>query len=430
VADPVEQIMIPEGATEISLWVNPLGFYQLLFLWIVLEDQTGRSQIVTLGELGTPGWNELTAEIPEFLVGPLRVVAIQINEPGFGATGTVGQAVFDDLQAVIGSTGEKVLLEGFEGQIDWVPLVTSAIGGDELSVVSDVIHTGDRAVVFSFGKEMNRSIRGIRNTGGNGLIPAIASSSFAETVGASRGSTMVVGVSGGLVPIEIVDIVDYFPTLDPVGGGFLIFGLTSLLSYVNALSPLSGTEVNEFFISTTEGFELSVFAEVSALVRNRGEVSGTSAQIVALSQDPLVTAGWRAMVIVAMMVIVFTAGLGYIVYLLAFTDRSMGEMGVLRSLGLSKMQTAGLIGLEHMLVALIGLGVGTWAGFQMSRMVVSAVTVTDSGGRVVPPFILQTDWTIMGSIYGLLLLIFLGTLYILGRRMLHLDLQRLSRLGG
>jgi predicted lysophospholipase L1 biosynthesis ABC-type transport system permease subunit len=131
-----------------------------------------------------------------------------------------------------------------------------------------------------------------------------------------------------------------------------------------------------------------------------------------------------------MMVIVFTAGLGYIVYLLAFTDRSMGEMGVLRSLGLSKMQTAGLIGLEHMLVALIGLGVGTWAGFQMSRMVVSAVTVTDSGGRVVPPFILQTDWTIMGSIYGLLLLIFLGTLYILGRRMLHLDLQRLSRLGG
>jgi predicted lysophospholipase L1 biosynthesis ABC-type transport system permease subunit len=136
------------------------------------------------------------------------------------------------------------------------------------------------------------------------------------------------------------------------------------------------------------------------------------------------------MVIVAMMIIVFTAGLGYIVYLLAFTDRSIGEMGALRSLGLSKMQTAGLIGLEHMLVALIGLSVGTWAGFQMSRMVVSAVTVTDSGGRVVPHSILETDWTIMGSIYGLLLLIFLSTLYSLGRRMLHLDLQRLSRLGG
>jgi hypothetical protein len=338
--------------------------------------------------------------------------------------------VFDDLHAVIGPTGEKVLLEGFENRIDWVPLVTSAIGGDELFVVSDVVHAGDTAVMFSFGKEMNQGIRGFRNSSGNGTIPAIASSSFAETVGASRGSTMVVGVSGGLVPVEIVEVVEYFPTLDPVGGGFLIFDLTSLLSYVNALSPLSGTEVNDFFISTTEGSELSVFAEVSALVRNRGEVTGASAQIVALRQDPLVTAGWRAMVIVAMMIIVFTAGLGYIVYLLAFTDRSIGEMGALRSLGLSKMQTAGLIGLEHMLVALIGLSVGTWAGFQMSRMVVSAVTVTDSGGRVVPPSILETDWTIMGSIYGLLLLIFLSTLYSLGRRMLHLDLQRLSRLGG
>jgi hypothetical protein len=131
-----------------------------------------------------------------------------------------------------------------------------------------------------------------------------------------------------------------------------------------------------------------------------------------------------------MLVILFTAGLGYVVYLLAVTDRSVGEMGALRSLGLSRMQTAGLIGLEHLLVALIGLGVGTWAGFQMSRMMVSAVTVTDGGGTVLPPFVLNTDWAVMGSMYGLLLLIFVGALFSLGRRLMHLDLRRLSRLEG
>ncbi|MDP6513116.1 MAG: FtsX-like permease family protein, partial [SAR202 cluster bacterium] len=137
-----------------------------------------------------------------------------------------------------------------------------------------------------------------------------------------------------------------------------------------------------------------------------------------------------AMVLAAMLIILFTAGLGYVVYLLAFTDRSIGEMGALRSLGLSSMQTAGLIALEHLMVAFIGLGVGTWAGFQMSRMMVSAVTLTDSEGRVLPPFVLSTDWTIMGPIYGLLLLIFLSALFSLGRRMIHLDLRRLSRFEG
>lgn len=428
--DPVEPIMIPEGATEIRLWVNPVEYYALLFLWIVLEDQTGRSKIVTLGELGFPGWRLTSAKLPDDMVRPLRIVAIQINQPGFGATGTVGHAVFDDLHAFIGSTGEEVLLEGFEGQINWIPLVTSALSSDELSLVSDVVHSGETAVVFSFGKETNRGTRGFRRASGSGTIPVIASSSFARAAGAVRGSVMIVGVSAGLVPVEIVDIVEYFPTEDPVGGGFLIFDLPTLLSYVNALNPFTGTGVNEFFVSTVEGEGISVFKEVSAMVRNQGRVVGAGAEIEALAQDPLITAGWKAMVVVAMLVILFTAGLGYVVYLLAVTDRSVGEMGALRSLGLSRMQTAGLIGLEHLLVALIGLGVGTWAGFQMSRMMVSAVTVTDGGGTVLPPFVLNTDWAVMGSMYGLLLLIFVGALFSLGRRLMHLDLRRLSRLEG
>ena len=430
VRDPVEPVMIPEGATEIRIWVNPMDFYSLLFLWIVLEDQTGRSKIVTLGDLGFPGWHLMSAELPDDMAGPLRVVAIQINEPGFGATGTVGHAVFDDLHAVIGSTGEQVLLEGFESQLDWMPLVTSAIGPDELSLVSEGVHTGGGAAAFSFGKETNRGTRGFRRASGSDRIPVIASSSFAEATGAVRGSVMIVGVTSGLVRVEIVDIVEYFPTMDPIGGGFLIFDLTTLLSHINALNPFIGTGVNEFFISTTEGGDISVFKEVSGLVRNQGHVSGAEAQIAALEQDPLITAGWRVMVVATILIILFTAGLGYIVYLQAFTSRSIGEMGALRSLGLSSKQTAGLIGLEHLLVVFIGLGVGTWAGFQMSRMMVSAVTITDSGGRVLPPFVLNTDWAIMGSIYGSLLLIFLGALYSLGRRLLHFDLRRLSRLEG
>ncbi|HCH08268.1 MAG TPA: hypothetical protein DEW32_03585, partial [Dehalococcoidia bacterium] len=106
--DPVEPILIPENATQIRIWANPAEYYQLVFLWIVLQDQTGRTRIVTMQELGFPGWHLMSANLPDDMVGPLRVLAIQINEPGFGAVGTVGSAVFDNLHAVIGSTGEEV----------------------------------------------------------------------------------------------------------------------------------------------------------------------------------------------------------------------------------------------------------------------------------------------------------------------------------
>ena len=134
---------------------------------------------------------------------------------------------------------------------------------------------------------------------------------------------------------------------------------------------------------------------VSRMVRARGSAIGLEDRLAAQDIDPLISAGWRTIVLVALGVILFISGLGYVVYLLAFADRSMGEMGSLRSLGFSRMQTIGLVGLEHMLVALIGLGVGTWAGFQMSRMMVASVAVTDSGGRVLPPFILTTNWLLM-----------------------------------
>ena len=427
---PVEPLTIPDGATEIRLWVNPGKYFPLVFVWIVLQDSTGSTRTVTLERLGFPGWHMLSAELPDDLQPPLRVVSIQLNEPGYGAVGTVGHAVFDDLHVVIGATGEEVLLEGFEDDLAWTALPTSVIDSDELSLSSERVHSGDQAAVFDFGKETNRGVRGFYRASGGGGLPVIASSSFADSVGASGGSSLIVSLPGGLVPVEIIELVDYFPTVDPAGGGFLLFDLDTLVSYVDALNPLASTRVNELFLSTTDGNDEAVLSDVSGLLRNQGRVNGARAQLESLRTDPLVSAGWRAMVPGALGVILFTAGLGYVVYLWAIADHGAGEIGLLRSLGLSRLQVVGLVGLEHLLVAMIGLSVGAWAGFQMSRLTVSSVAVADGGGRVLPPFILTTEWSIMGPLYGALVAMFLVSLLTLGRHMLRVDLRRLSRMEG
>ena len=166
------------------------------------------------------------------------------------------------------------------------------------------------------------------------------------------------------------------------------------------------------------------------LLGHHGSATGVEAELAALEVDPLISAGWRTMVLVALAVVLFISGLGYVVYLLAYSDRSVGEMASLRSLGFSRLQTMGLVGFEHLLVAFTGLGLGTWAGFQLSRMIVSSVAVTDGGGRVLPPFILTTNWVLLGSLYAALMAVFLVSLLTLGRRLLRVDLRRLSRMEG
>ena len=168
--------------------------------------------------------------------------------------------------------------------------------------------------------------------------------------------------------------------------------------------------------------------EVDELLGNHGTATGVEAELAALDVDPLISAGWRTMVLAAIAVVLFISGLGYVVYLLAYSGRTVGQIASLRSLGFNRFQTLSLICFEHLLVVFTGLGLGTWAGVQMSRMIVSSVAVTDGGGRVLPPFILTTNWVLMGSLYVALAAVFIISLLILGRRLLTVDLRRLSRM--
>ena len=101
--------------------------------------------------------------------------------------------------------------------------------------------------------------------------------------------------------------------------------------------------------------------------------------------DPLITAGWQAMVLLAMAIIIFTAGLGYVTYLLGvFPIAAANEMGFLQSVGLSSRQMAGLLMLEHFIIVAVGIGLGSGAGWLMSDLMVSSVAVTENGRQVVP----------------------------------------------
>ena len=425
-AAPIE---IPEGTTHLSAWVRPSEEYPNISFWMVVNDSRGITRTISLGPVGEPEWHRIDAEMPSRLEPPLELVSIQIFEPGYGPTGTPGAILMDDIAANIDGGDETVILDDFEGRLQWNPLISSRLSSDKVSIAVEDVLRGERSAQFAFGKDTDRGIRGMYYRPRLGAIPIVVSRTFSVANGVGDGDAFIVGVSGRLVTMVVRDVIDYFPTLSPYGGGFALADLDTLLEHLRIVSPVLTITSNELFFDVAPGAYGTVRAEVHRRLGRTAAVRifDTDSRLDDVRLDPLIAAGWRAMVVVAAAIIIVTAGLGYVTYLLSFFDRHRREIGFLRTLGLTRRQIVGLIGLEHVVVALIGLGLGTWAGFQMSELMVSSISITERGRSVLPPFILGTDWSFMAPVYAALILIFGAALAALVRGTLRQDVNEALR---
>ena len=423
----VDRLEIPEGSTSVGVWVRPEHLYPNLSLWVVIEDDAGYMTTVSLGKVGSPEWHLVSADFPSGLESPRYLVSVQIFEAGIGTSHTSGTIHLDDIQVAVGPDGDAHVLEGFESQMRWTPISTSGLSSDRVSFTGDDPYRGAAAGTFSFGRETMDGVRGLYQSPTGGPVPIVASSSLVAALDVRVGVPFLAEISGRWIPVVITDSVNYFPTLSQAGGGFILADLDNLLSYLGILSQTSSVEPNELFISGTPGADREIEEVADELAAMLFDVEYMAARLEAVRQDPLASAGWKAMVLISLAVVLLTGAFGYVTYLLLFATRSRGEVGFLQSLGLSRPQLMGLLGFEHLAIVVIGVGLGTWAGFQMSRLMVSPLAVTERGQQVVPPFILMTDWSLMLPTYGALIGVFLAALVILNLKIGHLDLNTIAR---
>ena len=100
----------------------------------------------------------------------------------------------------------------------------------------------------------------------------------------------------------------------------------------------------------------------------------------------------------------------------------------MRAVGLSPRQMFTMISLEYLLVAAIGLVIGTIAGLRISDTMLSFLNVTEDGGRVVPPFSLATRWDTVGIAFGATGIAFVTGVMALAAYFLRLPVSRILRL--
>ena len=430
-------IVIPDDAVEIGAWVKPLSPTLTKGLWLVLADAEGRVETVTAGDLEDVRWRLLRDEIPPDLVRPVRLVSVQVFEPGAGpgqisylsATGAAGAVLIDDIHTV-GADGSVEMVEDFEGGLHWTPIVTSFLPTDIVETTSEDTHGGEVAALFTYGAYRNMSVRGLLHGRDSGVLPVVVSASLAASMGLGAGDRFIAVIAGRLALAEAVDSVRYFPTMGGSSRRFMIAHVDTLYEYLNMLSPVKQAHLNEVFVSVSPG-EGSAAEEVILEGRNASflEVENGIAMLDALLLDPFSGAGWQAVVLLAVAVAVLSIGFGYATYLLLFAKEGRNSLAFLQSVGMSRGHLAALLAFENLIIAAAGMGLGTWAGFQVSELMVSPLAVTESGESVVPPFILRTDWWIMGPTYAMFAAIFAGSAAVLLRGVTQLDLQAIARAG-
>jgi len=127
-------------------------------------------------------------------------------------------------------------------------------------------------------------------------------------------------------------------------------------------------------------------------------------------------------------VLLLTA-LGFVVYSYLSAQTRTLEFAVLRTMGLSGGQIVALVGFEQAFVIVAGAAAGTLLGLPLGRLMLGYLGITETGAKVLPPFVSEVSWRTVAVADGLLALVFVATIAALALLYGRLAVHRALRMG-
>jgi putative ABC transport system permease protein len=215
------------------------------------------------------------------------------------------------------------------------------------------------------------------------------------------------------VPLIVVGVINYFPTVYPEDGAFFVGNLDY------AFDMQGGAYPHEIWMQTTPEAHVEdiIKANISrgmnttAYERPEDQLEETLLRPERQGLFGLLSVGFLALVLVSVV--------GFLVYTLRSFQRRLVEMGILRAIGLTVTQLATLLICEQALVIGAGTVFGTLIGVSVSRLFMPFLQVRSDQHPDTPPFVVQIAWDQIALVYlavgGLLLVTVCVTLVLLRR---------------
>ncbi len=456
-AEMPEGRVIPAGSRTIGVWAQFPVAQNVGALGIRLRDPNGLYWDYTLGSTQPPRageWRFFVADLTrpsqvrfnqqlQYPLGTEKVLdAVYIR-----ITGQPPQvpervnAIFDDVQVTtetvlpanaVNGFAQGTVIEPFDAMDRYV-LVSGASGGDPgtISFAVGAGRDGSGAARVSFPRQRGAPpIFGLRLVRTPGPLPVLVEKEFLTVAGKKVGDEFTMFVNRQYLQAELVGTFDLFPGWDPKRSELLfVTDLRALQELASSLPGLSDAVfVNEAWMSP---------AEPGIMVREPLLARGVQADGMfdrrdvraAQEADPLVAASWEGILFLSFAAVLLLTGLGFAVYAtLAAQSRSL-EFAILRTMGYSSRQVLSLVSFEQLFVIVAGVVVGTFLGFPLGRLMIGYLGVTESGDDPVPPLVSQVSWSAVLTVYGLLAVVFIGTIASLAAVYSRLAVHRALRIG-
>jgi hypothetical protein len=416
----------------VALWVNPINGRPGSTLWLRTLDANGIFRLHELGELDYEGYRRLETRFEperESILYPLSIVGLIFTQAQ-SLNDTSRNLLMDDL-TLIDLDGAETVIEDFEGTFRWDVIRTATRNRDITAKVGQGTHRGAGAAQYGFRTGTGASIRGLYFSDPNLPLPAIASKRFLERSGLRPGGEVELVLGNLLVPLSIQGEVDLFPTLGDPANGFLIVNQDHLFFYAGLTAQTTALAPNEVWLRLPP----DAASRTAAFAKIREEYGIPPSQHVdsvkvleEVQRDPVIRAGGSGVLLLALLAVFSILALGFALTLYLGGQARTVEVSVLRAVGLSPRQVFTMISLEYLLVAVIGLVIGTIAGLRISETMLSFLNVTEDGGRVVPPFSLATRWDTVAIAFAATSLTFIGGVVGLAWYFLRLPVSRILRL--
>ena len=454
-------ILLPEDATGLSLYVQPGRPDNRMTLRARMQDNRGYYFDTMFGQLDFREWRELESDLQPIFRGgansraaqrfgqpqpPYRLLAIHLASRG--GSPEPGALFLSDLKAT-SANGPKPL-EDFQQVDGWQVIEDySRPGLFGLESSESVTVSGEGGSLRFSWAPGSSGMRGVRAGEEIPPLPALVSREFMEVADAEVGDVRTLGMSTFSLPIETKAVIDYFPTLVPGEKPFAVVDLETFThrSNLHSLTAIGGT--NELWVGLrgagsdgemgrvgSDGVDpvpavlsdrVAAFLEGNGL-RSRNTYIA-SAMVRERTEQPLVSAGWGALLVLMFLALVLASASGVMLFSFTDTRDRRTEFALLRTLGTSRRQLNGAVWFSLFLVTLCGVALGSVAGQVIGTSLLPLMEVAEEGARVTPPMTLEIDWFTLAVSYAILGSVTIGTVLWLIWYTSKMEVQQVLRIG-
>ena len=433
-------IPIPEDADYIGVTLKPDRPHPSVTAAARLRDANGRYFTYNLGLLDTSRWRTYEALISRENVAlfrsrvrptlPMEFVSLTVYEGDGRNRLRSGAMLVGDIYARMPDGGAQVI-ESFDSLDGW-SLLRAVPEAQSDALKSAETPDGSAAGNFIWAEGRPLISRGIHPGAERQPLPAIATKRFMRVNGHGVGDSIEVSVQGHRIYVNFIGEMDYFPTLETFTESYIVADLDAVVAYTNLEATGGEIRPNEVWLTTNgvaeERAELIAMLEEGEPFASR-EIFDRERALAESQVDPLVEAGWRALLFVAFAAVLILSGLGFMVHAyVSFKSREI-QFALMRTVGFSMRQLTTLVLLEQALVIGAGLALGSWMGGRLGASMMPYLGHDDRGAQILPPFVVDVNWQTLTITYlamGLLFAVIITGVILLVRR---ISLQRILRLG-